>query len=290
MIFMSESARQSRKWKEVITSVNSIWSLPVREIWNYRDLLIIWMRRDILSIYKQTILGPAWFVLQPILTTVTFVIIFSRIGKFSTSGLPSWLFYLSGIILWGYFAESITKTSAFLKDNHAVVSKVYFPRLIIPLSIVLTNLVKFGIQFILFLCIYLYYVKTDASVQPNSYLLLFPLLILMIACLGLGAGMIISSLTTRYKDLVHLVNFGVQLLMFTSPVFFPVSNMEPSRYKLVILGNPMTGIIEAFRYGFTGNGYLSWELLAYDAGCIVVLMIAGILTFNLVEKSFIDTM
>jgi lipopolysaccharide transport system permease protein len=286
---MIDSTEPIRKWKEIIRPAGRIWTLPLKEIWNYRDLLVIWMRRDILSIYKQTILGPIWFIVQPILTTITYFIIFSRLGKFSTTGLPPVLFYLSGIILWGYFAESLTKTSTFFKDNSHVVSKVYFPRLIIPLSLVLTNLVKFGIQFALFLAIYFYYYLAGAPVHPNAYLLLFPLLILLTAGFGFGAGLIISSLTTRYKDLLHLTSFGVQLLMFMSSVFFPVSVMENSPYKKIILANPMTGIIEAFRYGFTGKGYFSWWLLMYDALCISVILFMSILVFNWIEKTFVDT-
>lgn len=278
-----------RQWAEIITHKNNIWRLNFKEIWDYRDLLIIWMRRDILAIYKQTILGPIWFILQPVLTTITYVIIFSRIAKLSTLDLPPAIFYLSGIIVWSYFSECITKTATFFKDSAPVFSKVYFPRLIIPLSLVLTNLVKFGIQLVLFIAIYIYYVVTDNSFHANIYVVLVPLLIMLIAGLGLGSGMIISSLTTRYKDFVHLINFGVQLLMFTSPVFFPVESIESSNYKQLILANPMTGIIEAFRYGFTGKGYFSWQLLAYDTGCVIFLLLIGTVIFNAVEKDFVDT-
>ena len=286
---MINRTNDSRKWKEIITPANSIWSLPLKELWKYRDLLVIWMQRDINSIYKQTILGPIWFILQPILTTATYFVIFAKLGNFSTIGLPPFLFYFSGIMLWAYFAESLTKTSTFFKDNSQIVSKVYFPKLIIPLSLVLTNFVKFGIQFALFLVLYFYYLWTETTVHPNSFIFLLPVLLLMVAGLGLGLGMIISSLTTRYKDLAHLIGFGIQLLMFMSPVFFPVSTMANSYYKLLILANPMTGIIEAFRYGFTGKGYFSWELLGYDAGCMFLFLLLGILIFNAVEKDAIDT-
>jgi lipopolysaccharide transport system permease protein len=247
------------------------------------------MRRDILAIYKQTILGPIWFILQPILTTITFIFIFSRIGKFSTVGLPPVIFYLSGIIIWSYFAECITKTASFFKDSTPIFSKVYFPRLIIPLSLVLTNLVKFGIQFLLFIIVYVYYLVTGHDMHPNSYLLLIPVLIILIAGLGLGSGIIISSLTTKYKDFVHLITFGVQLMMFISPVLFPVDGIADSGYKKIILANPVTGIIEAFRFGFTGKGYFSWQLLVYDAGCMLALLLVGIVVFNSVEKDFVDT-
>lgn len=191
--------------------------------------------------------------------------------------------------MWSYFAECITKTATFFKDSTPVFSKVYFPRLIIPLSLVLTSLVKFGIQFLLFILVFVYYLTTNTALDPNLYLLLIPALIFLIAGLGLGSGMIISSLTTRYKDFVHLITFGVQLLMFTSPVFFPVAELADSNYKNIILANPMTGIIEAFRYAFTGKGYFSWQLLAYDAGCMLLLLLLGILIFNVVEKDFVDT-
>jgi lipopolysaccharide transport system permease protein len=280
---------EHRSWKEVITSDSTIWKLNWREIYEYRDLLFIWMRRDILAIYKQTILGPVWFVLQPVLTTIIYVVVFSRMINLPTTGTPPVVFYLAGIVLWSYFAECITKTATFFKDGSAIFSKVYFPRIIVPLSIVLTNLVKFGIQFLLFIVVYIYFLTTNRSLAPNNYLLLIPLLIIMIAAMGFGIGIIISSLTTRYKDFVHLINFGVQLLMFTSPVIFPISSIQGREiYRQIILANPMSGIIEAFRYGFTGNGYFSWSLLAYDGALIIVLLFAGILLFNSVERNFVD--
>jgi len=278
-----------RNWKETITNHNNIWTLDLKEIWDYRDLLIIWMRRDILAIYKQTILGPIWFILQPILTTITYIFIFSRIGKFSTVGLPPAIFYLSGIVIWSYFSECITKTATFFKDSTPIFSKVYFPRLIIPLSLVLTNLVKFGIQLLLFILVYLYFYITSPTFHPNLYLMVVPLLIIITAGLALGSGLIISSLTTRYKDFVHLITFGVQLMMFISPVLFPVSGLADNGFKRIILANPITGIIEALRYGFTGKGYFSWPLLGYDAVCMCLLLFIGIIIFNSVEKTFVDT-
>jgi lipopolysaccharide transport system permease protein len=280
-----------RTWREVITPQNNIFSLNLKEIWNYRDLLFILVRRDILAIYKQTILGPLWFFLQPILTTVTFIVVFARVGKIYNSDLPPLLFYLSGLVLWSYFSECVLRTSSFFKDSNPILSKVYFPRLIVPLSLVMTNLVKLAIQLCLFILIYIYFLLRTPTVRPNAFALLFPLLILLIAGLGLGTGMIISSLTTRYKDLSHLTTFGIQLLMFVSPVIFPVSNYLNGNYRLLIMANPMTGIIEAFRYGFLGKsyGYFSWGLLGYDAACMVFFLLLGILSFNAVEKSFIDS-
>ena len=286
---MEMNSTVQRKWKEIITPDNNIFSVNIKEIWEYRDLLFILMRRDILSIYKQTILGPLWFFLQPILTTITFVIIFSRVAKLSTSGLPPVLFYISGVVMWSYFSECILRTSSFLKDNTGILSKVYFPRLIVPLSLVLTNLVKFSIQILLFFLIYTYFVVTTDGIQANLYALLFPFLILLIAGLGLGFGMIISSLTTKYKDLVHLTTFGVQLMMYTTTVIFPLAGYQDSKYKILIMANPMTGIIETFRYGFLGTGEFSWGLLGYDAAFITFFLVVGIFTFNSIEKNFVDT-
>lgn len=277
------------QWTEVISPARRIFTLDLKEIWRYRDLLSIWMRRDILSIYTQTILGPLWFLLQPLLTTVTYMIIFSRIAKLSTIDLPPVLFYLSGTILWGYFSECILKTSAFLKDNTGLFSKVYFPRLIIPLSIVLTNLVKFGIQLAAFLLVYFYFIAKGAAIHANGILLLLPFVLIMVSGLSLGCGLLVSSLTTRYKDLSHLITFSVQLLLFLSPVFFPISAMENSSYKKLILLNPMTGPIECFRYAFTGRGYFSWSLLGYDALVAAAMMMLGIVVFNAIEKTFVDT-
>jgi lipopolysaccharide transport system permease protein len=285
---MTDQSTDKGHWQHIITPSHSIFRFDVGEIRQYKDLLFIWMRRDIVSIYSQTVLGPLWFFLQPVLTTLTYFIIFSRIANLPTMGMPPVLFYMSGTILWGYFSECILKTSTFLKDNSGLFSKVYFPRLIIPVSIVFTNLVKLAIQLILFLAIYAYYFVTSSSVGANPVLLILPLLILIIALLGLGTGMIVSSLTTRYKDLSHLINFAVQLSLFLSPVFFPVSAMK-GVYRKFILANPMTGIIEAFRYAFTGKGYFSWPLLAYDAAMACLLLLAGILVFNSIEKTFVDT-
>lgn len=280
----------TKKWKEIITPQNNIFSLNFKEIWEYRDLLFILMKRDVFAIYKQTIFGPLWFFIQPILTTATFVIVFSNVAKLSTSGLPPTLFYMSGIVIWSYFSECIMRTSTFLKDNTAILSKVYFPRIIVPLSLVVTNLVKFSIQLFLFLIVYFYYLFTTQQViQPNLYALLLPVLIALIAGLGLGTGIIISSLTTKYKDLIHLTTFGVQLLMYGSAVIYPLSGFKGSKYEIFILANPMTGIIETFRYGFLGIGEFSWLLLGYDAFCVLFFLVLGVVVFNSIEKNFVDT-
>lgn len=286
---MTNSTSQLTEWRDIITPSQPIFTLNIKELWKHRDLIVIWMRRDILAIYSQTILGPIWFFLQPLLTSLTYLIIFSRVAKLSTIGLPPILFYMSGTILWSYFSECILKTSSFLKDNSILFSKAYFPRLIIPISIAFTTIIKLFIQLVLFLAFYFYYLATNEAIKPNGVIVAFPLLILIIALLGLGAGMITSSLTTRYKDLSHLITFGVQLLLFLSSVFFPVSHLAHSAYRTALLANPMTGVIEAFRYGFTGQGYFSWPLLAYDSAAAVTLMVVGVITFNLIEKNFVDT-
>jgi lipopolysaccharide transport system permease protein len=285
---MSNLAKQEI-WKEVITSENRVFSIDIREIWEYRDLLFILVRRDVLAIYKQTLLGPIWFFLQPLLTTITYVVIFARVAKMSTLGLPPALFYLSGIVIWSYFSECIIRTSTFFKDSTPILSKVYFPRLIVPLSLILTNLVKFLIQLLLFFVVYVFFLFDGTAIRPNEYLLLLPVLVLLTAGLGLGLGIMVSSLTTRYKDLVHLITFGVQLLMFTTTVIFPMAGFEHSKYKLLIMANPMTGIIEAFRYGFLGEGYFSWSLLAYDAIFVAAGLFFGVFIFNSVEKNFVDS-
>jgi lipopolysaccharide transport system permease protein len=281
--------REQTRWREILTPDNKVFSIPFREIWDYRDLLFIFIRRDILAIYKQTILGPLWFFLQPVLATMVYVLVFSRVAKMSTGNIPPALFYLSGLVLWSYFAECVTRTSTFIRDNTSILSKVYFPRLVIPISLVLTNLVRFAIQLVLFFLVYAWFIFNGSIPGPNIYALTFPLLVLMIALLGLGIGMIVSSLTTRYKDLAHLLVFGVQLLMFASPVIFPLSNFSNGNLAMFIKANPMTGIIEAFRHAFFGEGIFSWQLLTYDAGCILLFLLLGIFLFNRVEKSFVDT-
>ncbi len=278
-------------WSMVIQPTTSWLSLNLKDVWKYRDLLMLFVRRDFVAVYKQTILGPAWFFIQPILTTITFTIIFGNIAKLSTDGLPQVLFYLSGITAWSYFADCINKTSKIFVSNANIYGKVYFPRLITPLSIIMSNLIKFGIQFLLFTAFMVYYLITEDTVHPNGYMLLMPVLILMMAAFGMGLGLIISSMTTKYRDLTHLVTFGVQLLMYGTPVIYPLSelnNKSPLIKQLVML-NPLTPIIEAFRYSFLGAGQISAMHLLYSAGVIVVIMVVGIIIFNRTEKSFMDT-
>nr|WP_293834730.1 ABC transporter permease [uncultured Arsenicibacter sp.] len=270
-----------------ISPQRSLFDLKLRDTWEYRDLLWLLVRRDFVSFYKQTILGPLWFFIQPLFTTLIFTFIFGMAG-IGTDGLPRPLFYMAGVTAWNYFADCITKTSTVFKDNANIFGKVYFPRLIMPLSIVISNLVRFGVQFLLFLAMMGYYAAQGADIRPNGTILLFPVLLLLMAALGLGAGMIISAMTTKYRDLAFLVTFGVQLLMYASAVIMPLSE-TPDQYKWLIQANPMTTIIETFRYGFTGQGTFTWGAFGYASGFTVITLLAGIVIFNKVEKNFVDT-
>lgn len=277
------------QWDLIIEGKTSLFDLHFSDVWRYRDLLWMFVKRDFISFYKQTILGPLWFFIQPIFTTLVFTFVFGNLAGISTDGLPQYLFYLSGITAWNYFADCITKTSTVFKDNANIFGKVYFPRLIMPLSIVVSNLVRFGVQFVLFLVMmgYFYFVKHD-DFAPTAVLFLFPLLLLLMALLGLGLGLIISALTTKYRDLSFLVTFGVQLLMYGTTVIYPLS-AAPEQYKSIIEKNPMTFIIEAFRYGFLGKGEFSVNGLLYSTLVTVVIFFVGVVIFNRTEKNFVDT-
>jgi lipopolysaccharide transport system permease protein len=275
-------------WTEVIKPKTGLFDLRLGELWRYRDLIMMFVRRDFVSIYKQTILGPLWFFLQPLLTTVMFIIIFGRVAKLSTDGMPMVIFYLSGITIWNYFSITLTSTSGIFVGNAHIFGKVYFPRLTMPLSIVISNLVRFLIQFSLFLAVWIYYLINQGDVvHPNWYILLTPILVIIMGLLSLGLGLIFSSLTTKYRDLAMLLAFGVQLLMYATPVIYPLS-VVPEKYKWLIVANPITSIVESFRYAFLGSGSFSWLNLGYSAVITIVILIAGIIIFNKVEKSFID--
>ncbi|WP_426328057.1 ABC transporter permease [Pedobacter sp. R-06] len=269
----------------------SLFDLKLNEVWAYRDLLWLLVRRDFVSFYKQTILGPLWFFIQPLFTTIIFTFIFGNLAGISTDGLPKPLFYMAGITAWNYFADCLTKTSTVFRDNAAIFGKVYFPRLIMPLSIVVSNLVRFGVQMILFLIMFIYYYLADASFQPSWAITLVPVVVILMALLGLGAGMIISAMTTKYRDLAFLVGFGVQLLMYATTVIYPLSTAieKYPKYAWIIKYNPMTPIIETFRYGFLGEGSFTWGSLGYATGVTLALLVFGIVIFNKVERNFVDT-
>ena len=276
-------------WTEVISPKKGIFDVRLHEIWKYRDLIALFVRRDFVSIYKQTILGPLWIFIQPLFTTITFVFIFSRIAKLSTDGIPPVLFYLSGITMWTYFADSFSKTSNIFVNNANIFGKVYFPRLTTPISIIISNLIKFGIQIALFISIYIYYVITGkVEVLVNYYIFLLPILIVLMAILGLGLGIIFSSLTTKYRDLGFLLAFGIQLLMYATPVIYPLSSIDGKFRKYLEL-NPLSSIIENFRYAIFSQGQPDLGGLVYCAVFSVVVLFLGIIIFNQVEKSFMDT-
>lgn len=272
----------------IIKPKNKLFEVDFKEIWQYKDLFAMFVKRDIVTQYKQTILGPTWFFIQPALTTIMYMVVFGGIAKISTDGIPEPLFYLSGIVLWQYFSDCLNKTSSTFTTNQAIFGKVYFPRIIVPLSTVFSNLVRMGIQILLFLGVYAYYYIIGASISLNIYALLIPVLILMLAGLSLGFGIIISSMTTKYRDLTILFTFIVQLWMYATPVIYPLSEM-PTKYQWIIALNPLTSIFEAFKYGVLGNGTFSWLQLGYSFGFMVVLLAVGIVVFNKVQRSFMDT-
>ena len=283
---MSENTEH---WDLIIKPKNKWYQIDFKAIWKYRDLLLLLVRRDFVAVYKQTILGPLWFFVQPILTAITFTFIFGSVAKLSTDGNPSTLFYLSGITIWTYFSDCLTKTSNTFIANAGVFGKVYFPRLIMPLSVLVSNLIKLGIQLTIFLCVWSYYLIYSKSVNPHWNLFwLVPVLIFMLAGLGLGFGILISSLTTKYRDLMFLVGFGLQLLMYASSVVIPISSMS-DKVKSMMLLNPLTSIIETFKYIFLGSGFYDSIWLFYSFGFMSLLIIISVIIFNKVEKSFMDT-
>ena len=288
---MQTSITQSEEqWTTVIKPKTSLLDVDFKEIWAYRDLLFLFVKRDIITIYKQTILVPLWFFVQPIMTTIMYMVVFGGIAGISTDGLPQPLFYLSGICMWQYFADCLNKTSNTFVNNAGIFGKVYFPRLIVPLSAVFSNLVRFGIQFSLFFLVYLFYIFfTDVQVLPNIYVLLFPFLILLMAGLSLGFGILFSSMTTKYRDLTFLLSFFVQLWMYATPIIYPLSTITNPKLQLVMSLNPLTSIIETFKFGMLGVGTFSWWSLGYSTLFMIVLMGVGIIVFNKVQRSFMDT-
>ena len=276
------------QWDIEISPKSSLFDFHLKELWRYRDLLVMFIKRDIVTTYKQTVLGPLWFVIQPILTTLTYIVIFGKIAGISTDGVPPLLFYLSGITLWNYFSGTFTATSNTFKENENIFGKVYFPRLIVPISKVVSGLIKFGIQLVLLVGVYVYYLINSEAIAPSYVLLYFPAFILVMSGLGLGAGIIFSALTTKYRDFTFLITFGIQLLMYATPVIYPVS-IIPEKYKAFILANPITPIMEGFRTALFGVGSFDSMHLLYAACCTLFLLFFGILIFNRTEKTFMDT-
>jgi lipopolysaccharide transport system permease protein len=286
------STTKDDEWLYTISSKHPLISLNLKEIWRYRDLLMLFVKRDIVTVYKQTILGPLWYVIQPLFTSIIFTLIFNNLGQIQTGSVPPFLFNLAGITAWNYFKECLTGTSDTFTKNQSIFGKVYFPRVIMPMSITISNLLKFGIQLTIFIGFYIYYVFNDSSIAINANLMLFPVYVLMMALLGLGLGMIISSMTTKYRDLSVLVGFGVQLLMYVSAVPYPVSEARakfPETIALLVEYNPLTQIIEGFRFMLLNTGSFSWISFVYTLILSLVLFLIGLVIFNRTEKSFIDT-
>ncbi|HSB02855.1 MAG TPA: ABC transporter permease [Anaerolineales bacterium] len=277
-----------KQWDLSIRPQRSWWDLRLGELWRYRDLIWLFVRRDFVAYYKQTILGPLWYVIQPVVTTLVFTVIFGNIAKLPTDGLPPFLFYLAGTTVWSYFSSVLTSTSNTFTSNAGIFGKVYFPRLCIPLSVVISNFISFGIRFGLFLAMLVYFMLAGSSIHPNLWILLLPVMLLIMAGIALGAGIVISSLTTKYRDLQYLVSFGVQLLMYGTPVIYPISTVQ-GIWRWLILVNPITPVIETFRLAFLGTGTLSPIYLLYSIAFMLVILCIGVLVFNRVESNFMDT-
>lgn len=281
-----------QKWTEEISANHSLFDFKLGEVWKYRDLLVLMIRRNFVANYKQTVLGPLWFFINPIFTSLMFNVVFGNIAGISTDGIPGILFYLSGLTLWNYFQDCLTGTSYVFRDNASIFGKVYFPRLVMPLSIIIGNLLRFGIQFLLFIIFLIYFLIKGVQININVYALLLPFLLILMAGLSLGFGLIICSMTTKYRDLSYLLSFGVSLLMYATPIIYPISIIYkklPEKFHFLAMINPISPIIEAFKHGFLGEGILSWGGLLYSTIFTFFSIFIGIIIFNKVERSFMDT-
>ena len=287
---MTERYEDSEKWDLVIGPKRGWFDLRLKDIWLYRDLVFHFVRRDFVAFYKQTILGPLWYIIQPLLTTLVFTVIFGKVARIPTDNIPPFIFYLSGTVAWGYFSNCLKETSDTFITNSKIFGKVYFPRLTVPLSVVIINMVKFGIQFLLFLGFLVYFIAGNAPVKPkpNLYILLLPVLLLQMAILSLGAGILISSMTTKYRDIKFLVGFGLQLWMYATPVVYPVS-VVPERFRFFYMLNPIASIVETFRHAFLGTGMVNGVEILISWGVTMLLLFSGIILFNRVDKTFMDT-
>jgi lipopolysaccharide transport system permease protein len=285
---MEKHSSNEGNWSLIIRPQRAWWDLRLGELWRYRDLIKLLVWRDFVAYYKQTILGPFWYLIPPILTTGVFTVIFGNIAKLSTDGLPPFLFYLAGNTVWSYFSTCLTSTSNTFTSNAAIFGKVYFPRLSMPISVGISNLISFGIRLGMFVVFVVYFLLAGATIRPNLWILLLPILILIMAGLGLGLGIIVSSLTTKYRDLQQVVGFGVQLFMYATPVIYPLSSVQ-GVWRWPLMANPMTGVIEVFRLGFLGTSSLEPIYLLYSAAFMMVILLAGILVFHHVEATFMDT-
>lgn len=279
---------EETEWTKIIEPHGHIFDLKLKELWKYRDLIYLFVHRDFVAQYKQTILGPAWHFIQPLFTTIIFTIIFGKIAQLSTDGIPPFLFYMSGIVIWTYFSNVLTSTSSTFTSNAGIFGKVYFPRLAVPVAHLFSRLIAFAIQYIFFLIFLAYFIWRGADVHPNIWVLATPLLLLMMAAFGLGLGIIISALTTRYRDLTVLVGFGVQLLMYASPIIYPLSTI-PEKWQFWLGLNPIAPIVEMFRYAYLGAGSINLSMLGISFVEISVILFIGVIMFNKVERTFMDT-
>jgi len=278
---------QNDDWDLVIKGHTTLFDLRLKEVWHYRDLLFLFVKRDFVTVYKQTILGPLWFFIQPLLTTVTFTIIFGTVAQLSTDGAPKVIFYMAGITLWNYFSNCLTSVAVVFSANASIFGKVYFPRLIMPLTVVISNLMKFGVQFLLFLCFVIYFV-IQGQIYPNLYILLTPLIILLMALISMGIGLVLTAMTAKYKDLNQLISFGVQLFMYVTPVIYPSSSV-PENYQWIVNLNPLVPLFDYMRYAYIGIGQFSVGSLLYTILFSLGILAIGILVFNKSQKTFIDT-
>jgi lipopolysaccharide transport system permease protein len=276
-------------WTEIISPVNSYWNLKLGELFRYKDLIFLFVKRDFSAVYKQTILGPLWLFIQPIFTTLIFFFVFTKIAKIPTSGIDPILFYLAGITLWNYFSDCFVKTSNTFVANATIYGKVYFPRLVIPISIVISNLIKLGVQLMVFAVVFIYKVNFEGlSFSFNATLFFLPVLILLMAILGLGLGIVFSAMTTKYRDFSFLLAFGIQLLMYATPIIYPLSYTSGQLHWWISI-NPLTPLIENFKFALFGIGHFDFVGLLYAACISVIILFVGIIFFNRVEKNFMDT-
>ena len=278
-----------KEWTMIIRPQEKLWKVNLKEIWDYRDLIELFVRRNVIVVYKQTVLGALWYLIQPVLTVIMNMVVFGGIAHMSTDGIPQPLFYLAGNVCWFYFSDCLNQTSGTFLANQGIFGKVYFPRMVVPISTVISNLLRFGVQLGLFVVVYLYFLINGTDVCPNWTILVIPFLIVMMAGLGLGFGILISSFTTKYRDFAILFGFVVSLWMYATPIVYPISMVTNETLRTIIMLNPMTSIIEAFKYATLGHGYFSWGALGYSFAFMSILLILGVVIFNKVQRSFMDT-
>lgn len=278
-----------KEWTMIIRPQEKLWKINLKEVWAYRDLITLFVKRNIVVQYKQTILGPLWYLIQPILTVIMNMVVFGGIAHMSTDGIPQALFYMAGNVCWFYFSDCLNQTSSTFVANQGMFGKVYFPRMVVPISTVMSNLLRFGIQLLLFIAFWIYFFVSGSDIHLTWAILLVPVLVVMLAGLGLGFGILISSMTTKYRDLTILFTFVVQLWMYATPIVYPMSMVTNETLHTIIMLNPMTSIIEAFKYATLGQGYFSWGALGYSFAFMSILMLWGIIIFNKVQRSFMDT-